>query len=152
MKRLVLCAVLLSAGMSFAGDLSPAKAAQIKNDREKAMADIAKKYDGKKGKNDQKARAAEENAAEQSVLSKHGVSAKEWGRYDATQSRAERAETEKATADLKKKDEAAAKNAKKDGPKELVIQKGFSEENPTVMDEKEGAPPMVEKGLPKDGK
>ena len=155
MNRLVLAVVLLASTLALAGDLDPKKAAEIRRDREKAMAEIDKKYGkGKLSKADLNAKAQEQNAAEEKILSAHGVSAKEYGRYEGKMSKADRAATEAEVESLKKKDEAAAKAAaaKKEGGKEIVIQRGFSEENPTVMDEKEGAPPVVEKGLPADGK
>lgn len=156
MNRLVLCIVLAASTLAFAGDISPAKNAAIKRDREKAMKKIDEKYGNKKlTKAEMNAKAKEQNDAEAKVLDQHGVSAKDYGRNDAKMSSSERAENSKAEEALKKQDEAAAKAAaagKKDGAKEITVQKGFSEENPTVMDEKEGAPPVVEKGLPKDGK
>jgi hypothetical protein len=155
MNRLVLAVVLLASTLALAGDLDPKKAAEIRRDREKAMADIDKKYGNKKlSKAEMNAKAAEQNAAEAKVLDKHGVSAKDYGRYEAKSSKGDRAAADKEAESPKQKDEAAAKAAanKKDGPKEIQVQKGFSDENPTVMEEKDGAPPVVEKGLPKDGK
>ena len=157
MNRLVLAVVLCATTLALAADMDPKKAAEIRRDREKAMAEIDKKYGGpnkKLSKAELNAKAAEQNAAEQKLLDKHGVSAKDYGRYEAKMGKGDRAATEKELQDLKKKDEAAAKAGagKKEGGKEIVIQKGFSDENPTVMEEKDGAPPVVEKGLPKDGK
>lgn len=150
MKRLVLCAVLAASTVAFSEELSPKKAAEIRRDRDKAMKEIDKKYGDKKLSREQlNAKAAEVNEADAKVLGKHGVSPKDYGRYDAKMSRSERAETERQTEGLKKQDEAAAKAAASKKPaKEITVQQGFSEENPTVMDEKEGAPPVVEQGLP----
>lgn len=155
MNRLLLCVVLTASTLSFAGDMDPKKAAAIQRDREKAKAELDKKYGkGKLSKSDMSKRAAEENEAEAKILQKHGVDAKDAARYESKMSREDRAAAKEEGEKLKAKEEADAKAAaaKKNAPKEIQVQKGFSDQNPTVMDEKEGAPPVVEHGLPADAK
>lgn len=141
MSRTILSAVLglslLSSVTTFASGIDPQKAAQIQADRDKAMADVKKKYGDKKASelsNDERRQMAKDQAdAEKKALAKNGVNPKEWSRYEATQSKSDRAATEQAKEELRKKDEAAAakgKDAKQDGPKEIEIQRGFGNEGP----------------------
>ena len=137
-KAALLSASLLAALPVFAADIDPARAAQIQSDKEKALADVQKKYGNKKPSelsNDERRQMAKDQAeAEQKALQKNGVSAKEWSRYEATQSRTDRAATEAAKADLKKKEEASAKAAaakKSEGNgQQIEIQRGFGKDGP----------------------
>jgi hypothetical protein len=93
------------------------------------------------------------NAAETKVLEKYGVSQREWARSSINRSR-DQAEAVKQAAHAQeareKADAEKAAAAKKDEGREIVVQKGFSDESPVVLEEKEGAQPVVEQGLPKD--
>jgi len=85
------------------------------------------------------------------VLEKYGVTAKEWARAQMNRSRAQAGQVKEANKTLEAKEKAAAERAAAEqarGPKEIVIQKGISEENPVVLEETEGSTPIVEKGLP----
>jgi hypothetical protein len=83
------------------------------------------------------------------VLDKAGVDPKEYTKYIAKMNREDRAATKAAGEKLEQQEkEAAAKDAKKGGPKEIVVQKGFSDNNPVTMEEKDGDGPTVEHGLP----
>lgn len=131
--------LLLSSASAFAGDLDPEKAAQIQEDREKALAEVKKKYGNKKPSElsnaERSAMAKEQAEAEQKALQKNGVTAKEWSRYETTQSKSDRAATEKAREDLKKKEEAAQKAAANKGEKksgEIEIQRGFGKNGEPV--------------------
>lgn len=159
--RPALCsALLLASSSAFAADLDPQKAAQIQLDRDRALGQVKQKYGSKKlseMSNDEKKALARDTAdAEQKALDKNGVSAKEWSRYEATMNRSERAATEKAKEDLLKKEEAEKKAAEKKKAeaaaeqqnKEIPVQQGFSDEQPTVMEESKDAPPIIERGKP----
>lgn len=164
LRRTSLLALLL-AGTAYAGDLDPATAAQIQLDSARATADVQKKYGNKKlselSNDERQALAKDQAAAEQKVLDKNGVKAKDWARYEARQSRADRAATQAAKEKLLQKEAEAAEQAKKasaadedaaekDKDKEIPIQQGFSEDKPTILEESKDAPPIIERGTPDD--
>ena len=88
------------------------------------------------------------------VFEKHNVDAKSYTKYTSRQTREERAATKQAGESLEAKEKAAeadkAKEAAAGGPKEITIQRGGAGKDPIIMEEKEGAAPIVEKGLPQD--
>jgi hypothetical protein len=154
---------LLLAALSFAlpafadDDLNPEKAAKIDRDTDKALKAVDKKYGNRKpselSSDERKQVIQERAAAEREVLEKHNVSPKAYTSYTARQSRDERAATKQAGAALEAKEQAAEAEKAKEaagGPKEITIQRGGAGRDPIVMEEKEGAAPMVEKGLPQD--
>jgi hypothetical protein len=147
----MLCALLLQL---FA--VSPAQVADIEHDQAKANAALQLKHGNMKPSelslDERRALIREQAAAEKQILEKHGVSEKEWALGKQRQSRDERAQVKAAGEALKAKDQADAENAAK--PKEeraVHVQKGFSDENPVVLEEKEGTV-AVERELPPDAK
>ncbi len=136
-----------------AQDLDPKKAALIEHDQQKAYDEIDKKHGNKKpselSSDERREIIHERAAAEQAVFDKQQVSPKDYTQYTAKMGLDDRAEMKDAAKQLKEKDEAAAQK-KEEPQKEIPIQHGFNDANPVVMDEKAGAPPMVEHGLPQD--
>src|SRR5687767_13649356 len=137
-------------------ELNPEKAAKIQRDTDKALKAVDKKYGDKKSSelssDERKAIIHERAAAEREVLDKHSVDAKTFTKYTSKQTKDERAATKQAGEALEAKEKAAEaeKAEKAGGPKEITIQRGGGENNPIVMEEKDGAPPIIEKGLPQD--
>jgi hypothetical protein len=143
--------------------IPPQKAAAIERDQEKAQREVAEKYGNKKSSelssDERREMSKDQAAADQQVLEKHNVEAKEWASSQSHRSRDEReevkqekvkqADKEKADAEAAKK-KAAAAAAGADKP--IPIQRGFSDANPVVLEEKPGAKPLVEEGLPADAK
>lgn len=138
-----------------ADDLNPEKAAKIQKDRDKAMADVAKKYGNKKSselsQDERREMIRDQREADSAVLDKHGVDAKDFARYEAKMSLQDRAATkaERERLDKKEQEDKKAKE-QQSGPKEIVIQRGFSDSNPVTLEENQGqeGAPVVEKGLP----
>lgn len=158
MRTALLLAALGCALPAFAdGELNPEKVAKIDRETEKAHKAIDKKYGNKKSSeltsDERRQVIAERAAAERAVLEKHDVEAKAYTQYTARQTRDERAATKQAGEALDAKEKAAeadkAKEATK-GPKEITIQRGGAGKGPIIMEEQEGAPPIVENGLPQD--
>lgn len=139
-----------------ADDLSPEKVAKVERDRDAALAEVAKKYGNKKSSElsseERREMIRDQRAAENAVLEKNNVDAKEYARYEAKMSLADRAATTSARAALDKKEADAKKAAetKQQGSGEIPIQRGFSNDNPVTLEEKanSGGAPVVEKGLP----
>lgn len=136
-------------------DLTPEKAAAVQRDREKAMADVAKKFGNKKSSElspgERREMIHDQRAAESVVLEKHRVDAKELARYEAKMNLTDRAATKQEKERLEKKEaneKAAAE--KSDVPQEVQIQRGFSDDHPVVLEEKAGDSVVVEKSLPPD--
>lgn len=150
--RLLLTATLVHLALAApaAADLDPQKVAEIRADQKAALKEIDKKYGDKKpselSKKEARERALEQEKARSEVLEKHQVDEKELSRYTARMSRKEQAAAESAEKDLEKK--AEAKKAAKKGPEEIKIQRGFSDEQPVELEAAEGAPPVVEHGIP----
>lgn len=132
------------------------RAASIEREQAKESAAVAEKYGNKKStelsREERAAMIRDQQAAEKKVLDKYGVSQKEWARAQLNRTRDQAAQVRDANKALEAKEKAAADKAKADkgGPKEIVIQKGISEENPVVLEENENATPIVEQGLPKE--
>ncbi len=141
----------------------PEKAAAIERDQEKAQQDVAAKYGNKKPSDlspeERREMSHDQADADKRVLEKHNVEPKEWASSQSHRSRDEReavkqekvkqAEKEKADAEAaKKKAEAGAGGADKPIP----IQRGFSDANPVVLEDKPGGKPIVEEGLPAEAK
>lgn len=148
---LLTCALVLTFAT---GALTPEKAAEIQRDQDKAMAKIDAKFGNKKPSEltpDEKREIVKARAdAEKESLDKAGVSAKEWARYTGTMDRAETKEMKDAQKAIEKREEdlAAQKKAEGNGPQEIPIQRGFSDDDPVVMMEKEGAAPRVDGNIP----
>ncbi len=158
MRTALLLAALVFAAPALAGDdLSPEKVAQIERDTDKALKAVDKKFGNKKSSelssDERKEIIKERSATEKAVLEKHNVEPRAYISYTARQSRADRAATKEAGEALEAKEHAAQAEKEKlaaGGPKEIVIQRGGAGKDPIIMEEKEGAPPIVEKGLPQE--
>jgi hypothetical protein len=137
-------------------ELSPEQLAKVQHERDKAMADVAKKYGGKQSselsQDERREMIKEQRDAESRVLEKAGVDPKEIARYEARLSLDDRAATKAAKQQIEEKEKReAAEKEKKSEPQEIPIQRGFNDSNPVTLEEKtkDGAP-VVEKGLPQD--
>ncbi len=158
MKGPLFTLVLVLSGWSArAQDLDPAKAAQIEHDQQKLYDEIDKKHGNKKPSElsqDERREIIRERAqAEESVFEKQGVDRKSYTKYITKMGLDDRAAMKDATDTLNKKDdEAAAAAAKKasEPQGEIPIQRGFNDNNPVMLEEKKGAGPVVEKGIPQD--
>ena len=137
-------------------DLTPEKAAKIDREQTKALEAVDKKYGNKKSSElsseERREAIRDRSAAEKEVLEKNNVSARDYTRYTGHMTREDREATKAAAARLEEKEKAAEKEKEKPagGPKEITVQRGFNDNNPVVLEEKAGAAPVVEKGLPKD--
>lgn len=134
--------------------LDPAEIARIEAEQQDAAAAIEKKYGGRSGKElsleERKAQADERAAAERAVLEQHGVSPKDWVKANARQSRDDR-EAVKAESEKLARAKADAQKAKAaEPPKEIPVQRGISDKNPVVLEEKDSSAPAVEQGLPSE--
>ncbi|MFO0593961.1 MAG: hypothetical protein U0228_01620 [Myxococcaceae bacterium] len=134
------------------------KSAQIEIDTQKAQAEVQAKYGNRKlsemTSDERKQMAKDQAAAEKAVFEKAGIDPKQWSLEQSKRSRDELNKQNAAVAALKEKaKQDAAKKAKGDDPnKEVQVQRGISEDNPVVLDEKENedGTVSVEKGLPND--
>lgn len=160
MRKALVLAALTLAVPAFAGDdLDPEKAAKIERDTEKALEKVDQKWGNKKPSqltsDERKQVIADRAAAEREVFEKHNVDAKTYTKYTSRQTKEERAATKEAGQRILQQEKADA--AKKDeekkqpgGPKEIIIQRGGAGKDPIIMEEKDGAAPIVEKGLPQE--
>ncbi len=159
--RLSLLAALccLSAPAFADDDLTPEKAAKIDHETNKALDAVDKKYGNRKSSelsSDERREVIRERAAaEREVLEKNDTKPADYVRYTGKMNREDRAATKAAGAKIEEKEKAAAAEKEKEkekaaGPKEIPIQRGFNDDHPVVLEEKQGAAPVVEKGLPKD--
>ena len=74
-------------------------------------------------------------------------------RYEATMNRSDRAaaKNERERLDQKEADEKQKADDAARAPKEVQVQRGFSDTNPVTLEENSGnGAPVVEKGLPPD--
>lgn len=153
--------IVLSFALTLSLTLAPdefdaERAATIEREQARETAAVSAKYGNKKStelSRDERAQMIREQAAaEQKVLDKHGVSPKDWARAQMNRSREQAEQVRQANKALEAKEKAAERAAaeKAGGPKEIVIQRGISEENPVTLEENENATPIVEQGLPKD--
>ena len=150
-------ALTLAALGARAQDLDPQKAALIEHDQQKAYDEIDKKHGNKKpselSSDERRDIIRERAAAEESVFEKQGVDRKSYTKYITKMGLDDRATMKDASKALEKKDEeqAAAAAKKASEPQgEIPIQRGFNDNNPVMLEEKKGAGPVVEKGLPQD--
>ncbi len=135
------------------------KAAVVTREQQKAQADVGAKYGNKKSSelspDERRQMVKDQSAADKAVLDKNGVDAKQWARESMKKDRAGYAEQKALVKDLADKEKKAADEAAKNGKKparDIQVQKGFSDENPVTLEEKEveGGAVAVEKGLPSE--
>ncbi len=147
------------------GAIPASEAAAIEREMEKNQAEVTAKYGERKSSemssDERRDMMRDQAEADQKVLDKHGVDKKEWASSQSHRSRDERAEVkaekEKQAAAEKQKAEAEAeaeakKKAAAEPAKPIQIQRGINDENPVVLEEKPGAGPIIERGLPADAK
>lgn len=137
--------------------IPPDKAAQVERDQQKAQKAVDAKYGNKKltelSQDERRQLTKDRAEAEAQVLDKHGLDAKQWARESLKKDRAQYAEGKERVKALLEKEKAeaeAAEKAKQAGTGEVQVQKGFSDENPVVLEEQQGDKPLVEEGLPSD--
>ncbi|WP_224372978.1 hypothetical protein [Hyalangium versicolor] len=145
-------------------DLTPQKIAEIRRDEQASQAKVNAAYGNRKPSemsNEERGQAArEQQAAGMAVLEKHGVSDKEYSRHVARMGREESAAV--AREEKKLDDEAKAAQAARDAkaaekkrieeeglpPDQIPVQRGFSDENPVVLESTGDDVVEVEEGLP----
>jgi hypothetical protein len=134
MRSLIVAALVFSSSLALA-DITPEKAATIEREKQKALDAVAKKYGNKKSSeltnDERRSKMADESSAVNKVLDKNGVSAKEYAKFEATASSADRqaakaagAAQEKKEADTKAAAEKAAKaEAEAKKAPDIIIEK-----------------------------
>ncbi len=147
-----LVAVCLSLSL---GEFDASRAAAIERDQAKENAAVNAKYGNKKSSEltpDERRQMIKDQAdAEQKVLDKYGVSQKDWIRQQAARSREQSEQVRDAVKAIEEQEKKAAEKAQKgEAPQEIQIQRGISDDKPVVLEEKAGAAPAVEQGLPSD--
>jgi hypothetical protein len=139
--------------------IAPEKAAAIEQAEQKAQAEVSAKYGNRKptelSREERKALDKDLADASKQVLEKNGVDPKQWARESLKKGRDEYARNKELVKELTEKDKAKDKakaDAAKKGPQEIEIQRGVTEDNPVILDEKpnEDGTVQVEKGLPPD--
>ena len=146
---LVTC--LLALALS-AEPLDTNKAAAIEYEQAKGQAEVDKKFGNRTpdqmSNQERKEYIKAVADSDQAALDKGGVSAKEFANFTQTQGREEQAQRKQAVKDLANKDAAEAAKANEKAPQEVVVQRGISDGAPVTLEEKPGAAPAVEHGLP----
>ena len=138
--------------------ISPEKSAKIEQAEQKARAEVTAKYGNRKptDMSSEERKSLDKDLADASkqALEKNGVDPKAWARESMKRDRSDYAKTKELVKELNEKDKAQADAAKKAAaePKEIEIQRGSSDANPVVLDEKpnEDGTVQVEQGLPPD--
>jgi hypothetical protein len=153
-------ALLLALTLTADDPIPPEKSAQIERDQAKAQDEVARKFGNKKSselsQDERRQMIREQEAADKAVLEKAGVDPKQWARESAKRDRASFAQQKELVKDLAEKEKKAAEALKKAKElakdKEITVQRGISDENPVIVDEKdaEDGTVAVEKGLPPD--
>ena len=153
LSLLLLSTWLSVPAVAVAEDIPPEKLARIRRDEKAAMERVSKAHGAKKSSElsseERRAIIEEQQQAIQAVMDKHGVSRKDYARQTARMGPQQNAEVDAAEKSLENKREAS--KAPPAGPRsaeEIPVQRGWGEGNPVMMEEKEGAPPIVEYGLP----
>ena len=149
--------LLLSLGVtlpvsSLAADLPDEQIASIRRDQKKAQDEVNTAHGNKKSSEmntaERKQLIADQQEATRKVLDKHGVSAKDYDRQTARMGPAGNARVAEAEKALEAREKAAQQ--KPAGSGEIHVQQGIDENHPAVLEEQEGASPMVEHGMPQE--
>ncbi|WP_257462374.1 hypothetical protein [Archangium lipolyticum] len=156
LSMLMLSTWLTVPSLVLAEDLTPEQMARIRRDEKAAMDKVNAAYGNKKpselSTEERRQIIREQQEAARGVMEKHGVSAKDYARQTARMGPKGNEAVEAAEKGLEAKEKAAAAAAKTEGngTEEIQIQQGINEENPVMLEEQEGAPPVVEveMGLP----
>ena len=134
--------------------IAPEKAAGIERQQQKAQAEVTAKYGNKKptelSREERGQMAKDLASADKAVLEKAGVDPKQWARESLKKDREGYAKNKEMVKGLEEKEKADEAAKKVEGPKEITVQRGVSEDNPVTLDEKPNADGTVpvEKGLP----
>jgi DNA polymerase III gamma/tau subunit len=134
----------------------PATTGEIDAEFETRKQEISKadqgRTDAQMSPPERRERQEKERAALREILSKRGVTEKEYARSQTTENRERKAEAEQSKKAWKEKREAEQKKAAEvqgeTKPTEVPVQRGFNEKNPPPVREGEGPP--VETGVDKD--
>ena len=150
--------LLLSLGVALpasalAEDLTPEQLASVRRDEKKALDQVNAAHGNKPSSelssSERRQMIREQQEASRKVLDQHGVSARDYARQTARMGPAGNAQVAEAEKALDAKDKAAAAAAQKPaGTGEIQIQQGINENHPVTLEEQEGAPPVVEEGVP----
>lgn len=153
LSMLLLSTWLTVPGLAHAEDLTPEQLARIRRDEKAAMDKVNAAHGNKKPSElstaERRQIIREQQEAARGVMEKHGVSAKDYARQTARMGPKGNEAVAAAAKNLEAK-EKAAETVKTEGEGPGEIQHGINEENPVMLEELEGAPPVVEveQGLP----
>jgi hypothetical protein len=157
---LLLVSWLAAPGVALAqdGELTPEKLAAIRRDEKAAQDKVNAAYGNRKpsemSNEERRQVIQDQQKAGQDVMTKHGVSDKEYSRQVARMGREERAAVDQAEQKLEAEEKAKAaaeqKKAEQDQKpsEDIPIQQGISDENPVELESSQDAASVVEEGLP----
>jgi hypothetical protein len=151
---LLLSTWLITPNLAFAEELSPEQLASIRRAEKAAVDKVNAAHGNKKSSelsaSERRQMIREQQEAVQKVMEEHGVSAKDYARQSARMGPKQNEQVAAAEKALEAKEKAAgaAKPPQAKEPGEIQVQEGFDENNPVMLEEQEGAPPVVEHGLP----
>ncbi|WP_246356893.1 hypothetical protein [Pyxidicoccus fallax] len=136
-------------------ELTPEKVAQIRHDETQAVAKVNEEFGNRKPSemsSEERAQAIDkQQSATAAVLEKHGVSAKEYARYEARMRPEDNVRAKAEEKRLEERAQAAAKApapAGEKAPEDVPVQLGISDEEPVELEVAEGAEPVVDVGVP----
>ena len=148
---LLLSTWLITPNLALAGELTPEQLARIRRAEKAAVDKVNAAHGNKKSSElsaaERREMIREQQEAVQKVMDEHGVTAKDYARQSARMGPKQNEQVAAAEKALEEKEKAAGA-AKDKEPGEIQVQEGFSEENPVMLEEEKGAPPVVEHGLP----
>ncbi|MFE8600084.1 hypothetical protein [Archangium violaceum] len=151
---LLLSTWLMTPNLALAGDLTPEQMARIRRAEKAAVDKVNAAHGNKKSSemsnSERREMIREQQEEVQKVMDEHGVSPKDYARQSARMGPKQNEQVAAAEKALEGKEKAAASGRSPQGkePGEVQIQEGFNDDNPVMLDEQEGAPPVVEHGLP----
>jgi len=158
---LLLVSWLAAPGIALAQDegLTPEKIAAIRRDEKAAQDKVNQAYGNRKpselSSEERRQVIQDQQKAGRDVMSKHGVSDKEYSRQVARMGREEREAVNQAEKKLEAEERAAKaaaeqkKAEQEQRPSEdIPIQQGISDENPVELETSKDAAAVVEQGLP----
>ena len=154
LSMLLLSTWLITPNLALAEELTPEQLASIRRAEKAAVDKVNAAHGNKKSSElspaERRQMIREQQEAVQKVMDEHGVSAKDYARQSARMGPKQNEQVAAAEKELEAKEKAsrAGKPERAKEPGGIQIQEGFSEENPVMLEEQEGAPPIVEHGLP----
>jgi hypothetical protein len=136
-------------------ELTPEKVAQIRHEESQALTKVDAEYGNRKLwelSSEERAQIIEkQEAASAAVLEKHGVSAKEYARYEARMRPEDNARAKAEEERLEALAKAAQQQQQETGEKsaeDVPVQLGISDQDPVELEVAEGAEPVIDVGLP----